>query len=174
MPPATTFTVRRAEPSDYEALSRVFSGPKAVWGTLQLPFPSVEGWRKRLAEPPEGLINLVVCAAEEVIGILSLLTFPSRPRRNHAGHIGMAIRDDWQGKGAGTALMQAAVDLADGWMNLRRLELEVDTDNEPAIKLYRKFGFEIEGTLRQFAFREGKYVDVYAMGRLKDKSPARP
>jgi putative acetyltransferase len=78
------------------------------------------------------------------------------------------VRDDWQGKGVGTALMQAAVGLADNWLNLVRLELEVFTDNEPAVKLYKKFGFVVEGTLSRFAFRDGQYVDTLAMARIKD------
>ena len=41
------FQIRRAEPGDYEAVRRVFTGPNAVRGTLQLPFPSGESWRKR-------------------------------------------------------------------------------------------------------------------------------
>ena len=61
------------------------------------------------------------------------------------------VRDDWQGKGVGTAMMQAVIDLADRWLNLTRIELTVFTDNEPAIALYRKFGFEIEGALRKYA-----------------------
>jgi putative acetyltransferase len=80
----------------------------------------------------------------------------------------MAVRDDWQGKGVGSALMQAAVDLADRWLNLTRLELEVYTDNEPAIRLYKKFGFVVEGTQARFAFRDGQYVDTYSMARLRD------
>ena len=79
----------------------------------------------------------------------------------------MAVMDDWQGKGAGTALMQAAVDLADKWLNLTRLELDVYTDNEPAIRLYKKFGFVIEGTLVNYAYRDGQYVDTYTMARLR-------
>lgn len=70
-------------------------------------------------------------------------------------------------QGAGTALRQAAVDLADKWLNLERLELEVYTDNAPAVRLYTKFGFVIEGTLVRFAFRDGRYVDGYAMARLR-------
>ena len=77
----------------------------------------------------------------------------------------MAVRDDRQGQGVGTALLRAAVDLADQWLNLQRLELEVYVDNEPAVRLYRKFGFEIEGTLLRYAYRAGQYVDVYAMVR---------
>ena len=111
------FTIRRAEPDDYKSMHQVWAGPKAVWGTLQLPFPSAELWRKRLAEPPEGTFNLVACAENEIIGQLGLYTFPNHPRRRHAGQIGMAVRDDWQGKGAGSALMRAAIDLADKWLN---------------------------------------------------------
>ena len=162
------FTIRRAEPADYEAVFKIFSGPRAVSGTLQLPFPSAEVWRKRLAEPPEGLFSLLACVEKEVVGQLGLHTFPNNPRRRHVGQIGMAVRDDWQGRGAGTALMQAAVDLADKWLNLSRLELEVYIDNEAAIRLYKKFGFTIEGTLVRFAYRDGHYVDTYCMARLRE------
>jgi putative acetyltransferase len=134
---------------------------------LQLPFPAAELWRKRLAEPSEDRFSLVACVEDEVVGQLGLGTYPNSPRRRHVGHIGMAVRDDWQGKGVGTALMQAAVDLADRWLNLTRLELSVYVDNAPAIRLYEKFGFTIEGTLVQYAFRDGQYVDTYTMARLR-------
>jgi putative acetyltransferase len=45
----------------------------------------------------------------------------------------MAVRDDWQGKGVGTALMEAALDLADNWLNLTRIELTVYVDNAAGI-----------------------------------------
>jgi putative acetyltransferase len=159
-------TVRHAEPEDYEALHRISGGPKAVAGTLQLPFPSAEAWRKRLAEPPEGLYSLVACVEGEVVGSIGLETSPARPRMRHVGSIGMAVRDDWQGKGVGTALMGAALDLADNWLNLKRIELRVYVDNAAGIALYEKFGFEIEGTHRRLAFRNGEYVDAYSMARL--------
>jgi L-phenylalanine/L-methionine N-acetyltransferase len=164
----TTFSIRRAEPGDYEALHRMYTGPKVIWGTLQLPYPSAEMWRKRLAEPPEGLFNLLACVEVDVVGHLGLHTFPNHPRRRHVGQLGMAVRDDWQGQGVGTALMAAAIDLAEKWLNLSRLELEVYVDNEPALRLYKKFGFTLEGTLTQFAYRDGQFVDVFAMARLRE------
>ena len=164
-----TITIRRTEPGDYEAVRLIYAGPKAFAGTLQIPFPSAEHWRKRLADPPEGLFSLVACVEQEIVGQLGLNTFPTRPRRRHVGQIGMAVRDDWQGKGVGTALMQAAVDLADKWLNLTRLELEVYTDNAAAIRLYEKFGFRIEGTHAEYSFRDGQYVDTYSMARLKTR-----
>jgi putative acetyltransferase len=160
--------IRHVEPGDYQALQRIFAAPRAIWGTAQLPFPSAELWRKRLAEPARGLFRLVACVEDEVVGSLGLRTFPDRPRRRHAGQIGMAVRDDWQGKGIGTALVQAAIDLADNWLNLERLELTVWTDNVPAIRLYEKFSFVTEGTLVRYAFREGQYEDCFTMARVRE------
>ena len=160
-------TVRRTEPDDYKALHRIFSGPRTVAGTMQMPLPSAEMWRERLAEPPEGSYSLVACVEDEVVGSLSLHTSPTRWRMRHVGSIGMAVRDDWQGKGIGTALMEATLDLADNWLNLTRIELRVWVDNTAGITLYEKFGFEVEGTHRRLAFRDGEYVDAYSMARLK-------
>lgn len=160
-------TVRRARPEDLEDLLRVYESPRVVWGTLQLPYPSVSLWRERLTNPPSDIITLVALVDGELVGNLGLHLNSNRPRRHHVGGIGMGVRDDMQGKGVGAALMQAAVDLADKWLNLERLELEVYTDNAPAIRLYEKFGFVIEGTMRRHAFRDGQYVDSHVMGRLR-------
>jgi L-phenylalanine/L-methionine N-acetyltransferase len=160
--------VRRAEPGDYEALHRIISGPRAIAGTMQLPLPSAETWRKRLSEPSEDQFSLVACVDGEVVGNLGLETNSTRWRMRHIGRIGMAVRDDWQGKGIGTALMEAALDLADNWLNLSRIELHVYVDNAAGIALYEKFGFEVEGTHRRFAFRNGEYVDAYSMARLRE------
>jgi putative acetyltransferase len=167
-------TIRRIESSDFEAMYKVFTGSKVISGTLQLPFPSIDVWRKRIAEPQDGQYRLAAMVGEELAGQLDIHTFPNHPRRKHAGQIGMAVRDDFQGQGVGTALLQAATDMADNWLNILRLELEVFVDNEPAIKLYKKCGFEIEGTLKRYAFRAGQYVDVYTMARFKaERTPGK-
>jgi putative acetyltransferase len=126
-------TVRHSEPDDYREIHRIFSGPRARAGTLQMPFPRAETWRKRLSEPPEGLYSLVACVEGEVVGSLGLETSSTRWRMHHVGSIGMAVRDDWQGKGVGTALLEAALDLADNWLNLTRIELTVYVDNAAGI-----------------------------------------
>lgn len=77
----------------------------------------------------------------------------------------MAVRDDWQRRGVGTALLSAAVDLADNWIGYARLELTVYADNAAAVALYRKFGFEVEGTARRYALRDGRFVDAFMMAR---------
>ena len=162
-------TIRRAEPDDCAALYEMFASPKLYANTLQLPHPSREAWRKRLAEPGEGGHNIVAVVGDRVVGMFSLHVF-TRPRRNHAAAIGLTVHEDWHGKGVGTALMRAGIDLADNWLGLTRLELEVYTDNEPAIRLYERFGFEREGLLRQHAYRDGRYVDSLLMARLRSVS----
>lgn len=164
--PIEGLQIRRAEPDDCSAIYEMFSSPVVYSGTLQLPYPSREYWRKRLAEN-ESCYNLVAVSGEHVIGMWSVDTFPHRPRRRHAGLIGISIAEAWQSKGVGKALMQAGIDLADNWLNLSRLELEVYADNEAALRLYESFGFEREGVLRRHAYRDGQYVDAIVMGRLR-------
>ena len=170
---ASRLSIRRAEPADYQAVAATYASERAYSGTLQLPFPSLELSRKRLAEPDPNGVALVIEADGEVIGNAGL--FPALPgniRRRHAMTLGMAVRDDWQGKGAGTKLMNALVDLADNWFGALRLELTVYTDNASAIALYRKFGFAIEGTHRGYALRGGVLVDAFAMARLHPHPPS--
>ena len=167
-----SITIRHAEPSDAKALHRVFSDPGVISGTLQLPFAKLSLWQERLQNPPEGLYQLVACAegeTGEVVGSLGLHTPPTRWRMRHVGEIGMAVRGDWQGRGVGTELLRAAIDLAENWLNLTRVELTVFADNAAGIALYEKFGFEREGTHRRYAFRDGGFVDAYSMARVADR-----
>ena len=159
-------TIRRAVQDDAEAIQATFATPKAMAGTLQLPFPTVEMWRKRLADVPADDFLLVAEVGGEVVGNLGLHLASKSPRRRHAAGIGMSVRDDWHGRGIGTALLAAAVELADNWLNYTRLELTVYTDNAAALALYRGFGFVIEGTLESYAFREGRFIDAYTMARI--------
>src|SRR4029453_18909064 len=84
--------VRRAEPSDAEAIHATFLGPRAIAGTLQLPYPSVEAWRKRLAEVAADDYLLVATIAGEVVGNLGLHAASKSPRRRHVGQLVMAGR----------------------------------------------------------------------------------
>ena len=162
----SNLTIRHVEPEDYQDLQALMACASVVWGTLQMPYPSVRLWKERAATPLEGHYRLVAELAGTVVGMIGLHP-ESRPRRNHAAHIGMSVHDAHQGQGVGQALLEAAINIADGWLNLRRLELTVFTDNDQAIALYERLGFEREGVLREFAFRGGSYVDALTMARLR-------
>ena len=172
MKPAA-IAIRRAEVRDAEALCETMGSRKAMAGTLQLPLPSADMWRKRLAEWQQDDYLLVAELDGRVVGNAGLHATSKSPRRRHAGSVGMSVKDEFHGRGVGSALMAAIVDIADNWLNYRRLELTVYTDNAAALALYRKFGFETEGTLRDFSYRDGEYVDAYTMARLRTAAGAK-
>ena len=172
MPRKPSIVVRRAEPGDAEALQAIFDAPLAMAGTLQLPYPSVAMWAKRIAEFPSDDVLLVAEVSDEVVGNLGLHVAARSPRRRHAGMIGTSVRDDWQSRGVGTTLLAAGIDLADNWIGFARLELTVYTDNAAALALYRKFGFVIEGTARRYALRDGVFIDAFMMARHAPTVPA--
>ncbi|MGH8802394.1 MAG: GNAT family N-acetyltransferase [Casimicrobiaceae bacterium] len=173
MSPTPTTRVRRAEVGDAAAVARTMATPRALAGTLQLPYPSASMWEKRIGELPADDHLLVAEAGGEVVGNAGLHRAGRSPRRRHAGIIGMSVRDDWHGRGVGSALLAAVIDLAENWAGYTRLELIVYADNAAALALYRKFGFTVEGTLRNYALRDGDYVDAYAMARFALSKPLR-
>ena len=103
-----------------------------------------------------------------VIGCAGL-TVCSNPRMRHAGSVGLYVHTDYQNKGVGTALMETLLDLADNWLMLVRVELEVYADNGGAIRLYERLGFETEGCKREAAVKAGAYVDTLVMARLRNR-----
>jgi len=157
-------TVRGARKDDAQALYECRSCPGVVRGTLQLPFRSADESAESLSQSRPNVHRLVAEVEVRVVGMLTLEA--GQGRRAHVGRIGMMVHDDFQSRGVGTALMAAAIDLGENWLGLHRIELEVYTDNEPALALYRKFGFEIEGTKRRVARRDGAWCDTFVMARL--------
>ncbi|MDX7901250.1 GNAT family N-acetyltransferase [Aeromonas media] len=160
-----SITIRRAGPEDAAPLRDLYAMPKAQAGTLQLPFPSLQQWEQKL-EPRDGVYSLLAESDGLVVGNLTLWQEPN-PRRRHVASLGMAVRDDWAGRGVGSDLMAAALDLADNWLGLTRLELTVWSDNEAAQALYRKFGFVQEGVARDYGLRHGVLVDTLYMARVR-------
>lgn len=157
--------IRHAEPKDAEALRQNYMHPGVYHDTLQLPHPSLEHWQERL-QPKPGQKRLVACIDENIVGDLALQVEDS-PRRSHVATFGISVAAHAQGRGVGSALMREMINLCDNWMRIERIELTVFADNRAALALYRKFGFEIEGTGRKFALRNGEYVDAYYMARMK-------
>ena len=63
--------------------------------------------------------------------------------------------------------MQLGLHYAFDMLNLRKISLEVLSDNFPAIALYKTLGFEEKGTLKQQFFFDGVYFDVKIMSARK-------
>jgi L-phenylalanine/L-methionine N-acetyltransferase len=157
-------SIRALEMDDCAAIAQLISLPKVRWGTLRLPFANHEQVRKWIEGNPDRT-SLVAVLDGQVVGNAGLIRLQGR--QLHVARIGLCVHDDYCGRGIGSALVGALVEAADNWLDLRRLELTVFVDNEPAIRLYKKFGFVIEGTRRADAFRGGVYADSYSMARIR-------
>lgn len=151
-PLAIGLIIRALEPGDWPEIAALTELPKVRWGTLRLPYTPKERWRKWMESPAEERTGIVAALDWRIVGVADI--FQSKGRRRHVASIGISVHDDFHGRGIGTALMAALVDTADNWLDLKRLELTVYVDNAPAIRLYRKFGFEVEGTRRGDTFRD--------------------
>jgi L-phenylalanine/L-methionine N-acetyltransferase len=169
-----TITVRRAGPKDAAAFARIMGDPAVYPGLMQLPYTDEEVWRARLTEnfaPGKTDLPLAGELNGEVVGTAGLHPVGAQLRRRHVLMLGISVLPQAQRQGVGTALMAAMCDYADRWAGALRIELTVYSDNQGAIALYRKFGFEIEGTHRGYALRDGVYVDAIAMARLHPNPP---
>ena len=161
---SATVLIRAYDERDLAALTEIYNQRSVALGTLQIPFTTVaerhQRWGASDTHRP-----LVAEIDGMVVGNCGLNLHTRR--RAHVGAIGMGVDERYQGQGVGTAMLRALMDLADNWYNLHRIELEVYCDNAAAIGLYQKFGFAIEGTHRDYAFRDGQFVDAYSMARIR-------
>jgi L-phenylalanine/L-methionine N-acetyltransferase len=157
--------IRAREPSDWEEIAALTELPNVRWGTLRLPYTRKDQWRKMMENSSEESTGIVAVLHGRIVGSAGIEQ--RKGRRRHVGDIGMSVHDDFHRRGIGSALVAALIDVADNWLDLKRLELTVYVDNKAAIRLYEKFDFEVEGTLRSHAFRAGKYVDSFFMARLR-------
>lgn len=105
-------------------------------------------------------------ADDQVVGWCDVIEkFPDL--QHHSGVLGMGVTASHRGQGFGAALMDATFSDARR-KGFKRVELTVRMDNEPAKRLYERFGFEVEGVCRRFIHVNGAYYDSYLMAVLYD------
>lgn len=110
--------------------------------------------------------NLLLVAEEnkEVVGFF-IGRRGQGTRVKHTVYIAVGIRAAYRGQGIGSEFFRQ-LDLWAKENSITRLELTVVTENEIAINLYKKNGFEIEGIKKNSMIIDGKYADEYYMGKL--------
>ncbi len=112
----------------------------------------------------ESDLFLGVFSEHEIVGFLAAKRGTFR-RIRHSAYIVIGIRHAFQGQGIGSKLF----DKLDEWARknqLKRLELTVEVSNTPAINLYEKQGFSIEGIKSKTMLVDGEFVDEYMMAKL--------
>jgi RimJ/RimL family protein N-acetyltransferase len=110
----------------------------------------------------EGHTLFVLDDGRRIVGTLGLHT----TRVDGVVALGMSLLADVRGQGWGRAMLRAAIDHARG-AQCHKIELEVWPDNERAIALYERFGFEVEGLRRDhYRRRDGSLRSAQIMALL--------
>lgn len=112
----------------------------------------------------KGIPHVVARDANRVVGWCDILPGWHHTLR-HCGSLGVGMLASHRGRGLGEALFKACLPLAKQ-AGITRIELEARSDNEPALRLYRRLGFRHEGTKERGMFVDGEYKDTMAMALL--------
>ncbi len=114
----------------------------------------------------KGSSNFYALVNNEIIGWCDIVP-NSLEGFTHSGKLGMGIHQNFRGKGIGKNLATLAI--KDAFENnITRIELEVYESNIPAINLYFKLGFKLEGRKINARFYENIYENILIMALVKD------
>jgi RimJ/RimL family protein N-acetyltransferase len=116
------------------------------------------------------LIQLAAEHVDEIVGFACIEEF-THPKRRGIGYLGTYFHRDYVGSGLETALMERILESA-RHEGVHKVDAGAVADDEDAISLLERFGFETEGRKRDdFLGDDGRYHDVLAMGRILDEEP---
>lgn len=128
-----------------------------------------EQWFEKILAGPEDEHPYAIEVVEEggawrMIGNMALFDINTTDR---SAEIGIVIGEkDFWGKGCGTEAMRQMVARGFNTLGLHRIYLRVFTENARGIECYKKVGFQLEGCLREAAWKNGKFHDMLVMSIL--------
>ena len=107
-------------------------------------------------------LYLVAVCDNEIVGTANFSSY-GKPRLAHRGEISIAIKKSMWGNHIGSRFMEEILSFAKNTAKVEIISLEVRSDNERAIALYKKFGFETLGTFDGFMRINGEDVSCDIM-----------
>lgn len=165
---AERVVLRAPAPRDLPDLLRVFGDAEALrfWG--HGPLADLPAARAYLAEIEAGaasgdLLQWAIDLDGRLVGTVTLADWD----RTHArAELGVIVHPDHQRDGIAREAVEAALRHAFETMELHRVEADVHPDNEAALALLDRLGFEREGVARD-RWRDGDgWADGVRLGRI--------
>ncbi len=133
------------------------------------PFTSVDDLVTFVGGNGPGNLEVVATIDRTIVGFCGLYVL--RGRQGHVGSFMLSVHEQFQSLGIGSALLTAVVNVGFRLMALQRIQAAVFVDNDRAMGLYRRLGFQVEGRISRFARREDGFVDAYLIALLSPPSP---
>lgn len=111
-------------------------------------------------------IYLLALLDGQIAGLVTISS-DQRFRTAHIGDLFIVLAKKYWGQGLASILLEEALDWAENYSPLLRVQLTVQVRNQKALALYQKFAFKIEGEQEAGArLDDGTLVPIYLMGRL--------
>lgn len=156
--------LRALEPEDLEFVYAI-ENDESIWkvSNTQTPYSRflirqyLENAQQDIYEAKQ--LRLAICQNDNfsAIGLIDLFDYD--PRNNRAG-IGIIIQNgENRRQGIGSEALQLLISYAFTHLNLHQLYANIDDENEPSIKLFTNFGFQLIGTKKQWNLVNGNYAD---------------
>lgn len=101
----------------------------------------------------------------KIVGIGTISSNPKIKER-HVGELGILIKEEFCNLGLGRIMMEYLIDWCKYNNITRKIRLSVREDNLRAINLYKKCGFEVEGTLKNEIYIDGEFFNIVIMGLI--------
>jgi RimJ/RimL family protein N-acetyltransferase len=159
--------IRRAQVTDTDEIVAGINEICAEGGAFYINrFVLNEQWQAVLYQPNKVPDHLLLIAEMDGRFAGSARLFPGQAHtlHRHVVELGLFVLKPYRRKGIGSQLLQAALNWA-GKQQFEKITLSVFATNQPAISLYRQFGFKQEGCLVQQVKVDQDYVDLWLMAR---------
>jgi RimJ/RimL family protein N-acetyltransferase len=117
------------------------------------------------ATSDDGLFRIFVAECSGEMAGLAICRRHPPPERDRVLQLDIGVDAQWRRVRVGTALVQFVIDWAQQ-NAIERVQLAVVSANTPAVALYERNGFEVEGTLRRSFRLDDDVYDVHVMARL--------
>lgn len=160
------YKLRAPEPEDLDAMYR-FENEPTLWETSNPTGPYSRFYLKDYIATNRNDIYIdrqlrlmMVDDLDEVVGIVDLFRF--EPFHNRA-EVGIVIAPEHRGKELGTLALQMLHEYAFGYLGLHQLHASALTGNRAAQALFRKAGYEMVATLKEWIRVGDSYSDVVVM-----------
>lgn len=128
--------------------------------------------RREVSEAVQTDNSTIIVASDRGVLVGYVAAYGGAYRRNrHSVDIVAGVLQSHAGQGLGRRLLEDLIGWAQGH-GVSRLQLTTMMHNEPALRLYTRMGFEVEGVRRNSLIVEGQPVDEVAMALILDR-PAR-
>jgi UDP-4-amino-4,6-dideoxy-N-acetyl-beta-L-altrosamine N-acetyltransferase len=163
----TRVSLSSIRPEDSRTLFRWINDPETVrFNAAYRPvhWAGHEEWCRSLGASPDKQV-FAIRLEDRLIGVVQFIDIDPIHR---SAELTIRIGEDGdRGCGYGTEALRLATEFAWRDLNLHRVWVRVFANNARAIAAYRKAGFVEEGTLREAAHIDGRYVDIGVFGMLR-------